>query len=84
MQAASMFASSSPEPTQLSLVAAVDRLSPLEAGLLSQPDLLQGSRMLGITPRLVPLVQHPHPGQGRQAVRQRPHGQASDGQREPR
>ena len=84
MQAASVLASSSPEPTQLSLVAAVDRLSPLEAGLLSQADLLEGPHMLGITPPLVPLVQHPHPGQDRQAVRQRPHGQASDGRREPR
>lgn len=83
-QAASVLASSSPQTTQLSLVAAVDRLSPFEACLLSQADLLEGPHMLGITPRLVPLMQHPHPGQGRQTVCQHPHGQASDGRREPR
>lgn len=79
MQAASVLASSSPQAPQLSLMAAVDCLSPLEPGLFSQADLLQGSHVLGITPHLVPLVQHPHPGQGRQAVCQHPRGQASDG-----
>ena len=63
VQAASVLASSSPKPTQLSLVTAVDRLSPLETGLFGQPDLPQGSHMLGITPHLVPLVRQPHPGQ---------------------
>lgn len=84
VQAASVLASSSPKPTQLSLMLPVDRLSPFEACLFRQADLLQGSHMLGITLRLVPLVKHPHPGQGRQAVRQHPHGQASGGRREPR
>lgn len=74
MQAASVLASSSPQTPKLSLVAAVDRLSPLETCLLSQADLLQRSHMLGITLRLVPLVQQPHPGQGRHGVRQHPHG----------
>lgn len=84
MQAASVLASSSPQTTQLSLVAAVDCLGALDAFTLGQPDLLEGSHMLGITPRLVPLVQQPHPGQGRQAVCQHPHGQASGGRRERR
>ena len=84
MQAASVLASSSPKPTQLSLVAAVDCLSPFEACLFGQPDLLQCSHMLGITLRLVPLVKQPHPSQRRQTVRQHPHGQASDGRCEPR
>ena len=79
MQAASVLASSSPEPTQLSLVATVDRLSPLEAGLLGLADLLKSPHMLGITPHLVPLVQHPHPGQSGCPVCQSPQGQASDG-----
>lgn len=79
VQAASVLASSSPQTTQLSLILPVDRLSPLEACLLSQANLLESPYMLGITPRLVPLVQQPHPGQGRQAVCQHPHGQAPDG-----
>ena len=78
-QAASVLASSSPQTAQLSLVAAVDRLSPPEAFTLRELDLHQGSHMLGITPHLVPLMQHPHPGQRCQTVRQHPHGQASDG-----
>ena len=84
MQAASVLASSSPQTTQLSLVAAVDCLSSLEAFTFRELDLLEGSHMLGITLRLVPLVKHPHSGQGRQTVRQHPHGQAPDGRREPR
>lgn len=84
MQAASVLASSSPQTTQLSLVAAVNRLGPLDAGLFGEANLLEGSHMLGITLRLVPLVKHPHPSQGRQAVCQHPHGQASDGRRERR
>lgn len=84
MQAASVPASSSPQTAQLSLVAAVDRLSSLKAGLFRQANLLEGSHMLGITLRLVPLVQQPHPGQRRQAVCQHPHGQASGGRRERR
>lgn len=56
VHAASVLASSSPEPPKLSLVAAIDRLSPLDASLFSQPDLLQGAHVLGITPHLVPLV----------------------------
>lgn len=79
LQAASVLASSSPQTPQLSLVAAVDRLSPLEAGLFGEANLFEGSHMLGITPRFVPLMQHPHPGHGRQTVRQHPHGQAFDG-----
>ena len=79
MQAASVLSSSSTKTAKLSLVAAVDRLGAPDAGLLSQADLLQGPNMLGITLRLVPLVQQPHPGQGRQAVCQHPHGQAPDG-----
>lgn len=79
VQAASVLASSSPQTTQLSLILPVDRLSSLEPSLFSQPDLLQGPHMLGITFRLVPLVQHPHPGQRRHGVCQRPHGQAPDG-----
>lgn len=74
MQAASVLASSSPQTPQLSLVAAVDCLGPLEAGLFGEANLLEGTHMLGITLRLVPLMQHPHPGQGRQTVRQHPHG----------
>lgn len=74
MQAASVLASSSPQTAQLSLILPVDRLSPLEAGLFGETNLLEGSHMLGITPRLVPLVQQPHPGQGRQTVCQHPHG----------
>lgn len=77
VQAASVLASSSPQTTQLSLIASVDCLGPLKARLLSQTDLLQGSHMLGITLRLVPLVQNPHPGQRRHGVCQHPHGQAS-------
>lgn len=84
VQATSVPASSSPQTAQLSLVAAVDRLSPLEASLFGEVNLLEGSHMLGITLRLVPLMQHPHPGQRRQTVRQHPHGQASDGRRERR
>lgn len=84
MQAASVLASSSPQTTQLSLVAAVDCLCPLVTFSLRELNLLEGSHMLGITPCRVPLVQHPHPGQRRQAVCQRPHGQASGGRREPR
>ncbi len=79
MQAASVLASSSAKTTKLSLVAAVDRLGPLEASLFDEANLLEGSHMLGITLRLVPLVQQPHPGQGRQTVRQHPYGQAPDG-----
>ena len=79
VQAASVLASISPQTTKLSLVLPVDRLSPLEPSLFGQSDLLQGSHMLGITPRLVPLVQRPHPGQRRHGVCQHPHGQASDG-----
>lgn len=77
MQAASVLASSSPQTAQLSLVLPVDRLGALEARLLSQTDMLQCSHMLGITPRFVPLVQNPHPGQRRHDVCQHPHGQAS-------
>lgn len=84
MQAASVLASSSPQTPQFSLMASVDRLSPFEACLFRQADLFEGSRMLGITTRLVPLVHHPHSGQGRQAVCQHPCGQASDGRCEPR
>lgn len=83
-QAASVLASSSPQAPKLSLVAVVDRLSPLEAGLLGQADLLERSRVLGITPHLVPLVCQTHPGQQRQTVCQKPRGQASGGRREPR
>lgn len=79
MQAASALASSSPQTTQLSLVAAVDCLGPLEAGLFGEANLLQCSHMLGITLRLVPLVQRQHPDQRRQTVRQHPHGKASGG-----
>lgn len=84
MQAASVLASSSPQTAQLSLVAAVDRLDPLEDGLFGEANLLEGAHMLGITLRFVPLMQHPHPRQRRHGVRQRPHGQASDGRRERR
>lgn len=84
VQAASVLASSSPKPTQLSLVAAVDCLGAPDAGLFDQSNLLQRSHMLGITLRLVPLMQYQHPGQRRQTVRQHPHGQASGGRREPR
>lgn len=73
-QAASVLASSSPQTAQLSLMLPVDRLSPLEALSLRELDLLERSHMLGITPRLVPLVQQPHPGQGRHGVCQYPHG----------
>ena len=79
VQAASALASSSPKPTQLSLVATVDRLGPLDTCLFGQADLLQGSHILGITLRLVPLVKHPHSDQGRQTVCQHPHGKASGG-----
>lgn len=57
MQATSVLASSNPQTTQLSLILPVDRLRPLETSLLSQSDLLQGTHMLSITLRLVPLVQ---------------------------
>lgn len=84
VQAASVLASSSPQTAQLSLVPPVDRLGPLETFSLRELNLLEGSRMLGIILRLVPLVQHPHPGQGRHGVCQHPHGQASGGRRERR
>ena len=84
VQATSALASISPQTTQLSLVAAVDCLGPLEAFSLCELDLFQGAHMLGITPRIVPLVQHPHPDQGRHGMRQHPHGQASDGRHERR
>jgi len=79
VQAPSVLASSSPQTPQLSLVLPVDRLSPFEAFTLCELNLFQGPHMLGITLRLVPLVQQPHPGQGRHGVCQHPHGQASDG-----
>lgn len=78
-QAASVLASSSPQTTQLSLVLPVDRLGPFETLSLRELDLLQCSHMLGITLRLVPLVQRQHPDQRRQTVRQHPRGKASGG-----
>lgn len=78
-QAASVLSSSSTKTPKLSLVLAINSLCTLDPLLLGQADLLQGPRMLCITPRLVPLVRHPRPAQCRCGVCQYPHGQASGG-----
>lgn len=77
-QLASVLASISTQPTELGPVLPVDRLCSLEAFTLGLGDLLQCPHMLGLTLRLVPLVQHPHPDQRRGGVCQHPRGQAPD------
>lgn len=77
VQAASVLASISPQATELGLILPVNRLCSLESFALGFGDLFQSAHMLGITLRLVPLVQRPHPDQRRHGVCQHPHGQAS-------
>lgn len=71
MQAASVLGSISPKATKLSLVPPVDLLGLSEPFPLGLGDLFQSSHMLGITPRLVPLMNLPRPQCCRHHVRQR-------------
>nr|DAR60749.1 MAG TPA: hypothetical protein [Caudoviricetes sp.] len=77
VQAPSVTASISTQAADLSLILAVDLLCALDTRPLCLGDLFQCPDVLGITLRLVPLVQRQHPQRRRHGVCQHPHGQAS-------